>query len=174
MLTYTALLIASLVVSAVVYFLYRVISDSSRSVYSSREHLALTDDVPARGHKPAGGEGVAYRPVAFGGNGHSSPSKFAGTFPAKPTETINWGWQGSGVQLQDPRSKPGLVAGHASHCSLYDANPAAREPGVRHVPSQGMLHREDINKATGKTYKVTRKTHSENNDDEDLHKPWGW
>lgn len=169
MLTYTALLVACLVVSAVVYFLYRVISDSSRSVYSSRERLALSDDLGLNRREPLKSGGAAY-----GAAGHAMPRSFPGQVPARPTESINWGWEGSGVQLREPLARPGQGAGHSSHCSLFDTDPTAPRPGMRPGPRQGKLHREEMNRATGTIYKVTRKTQTTPEDNEDLHKPWGW
>ena len=174
MLTYTALLIASLVVSAVVFFLYRVISDSSRSVYSSKEHLILYEDAPKSRREPLNVNDAAYRPKAYGPGGHSTPRNFAATHPAMPTDSVDWGWQGSGVQLKEPRLQSGHFAGHSNHCSLFDVQATEPKPVVRQNPHTGKLHREEMHKAAGRTYKVTRKTSSENADSADLSKPWGW
>ena len=46
MLTYATILIASLILALVVLFLYNVISDSSRSVYSSKDRIAVIDRHP--------------------------------------------------------------------------------------------------------------------------------
>ena len=46
MLTYATILIASLILAVVALFLYKVISDSSRSVYSSKDRIAIIDRHP--------------------------------------------------------------------------------------------------------------------------------
>ncbi|MGA9574838.1 MAG: hypothetical protein WBS20_12920 [Lysobacterales bacterium] len=176
MLSYTALLVASLVVAAVAFFLYKVISDSSRSVFSSKNGIALIDGKQAHNNDPVSKASLAYKPSTYGAVGRSSAQNFAGTVPAKPTEStdINWGWGGSGVQLREPGLQTANGAtGNSKHCSLYDSNLADSRPDHPN-PYTGRLHREEKNKTVGRTYKVTRKTQTAIGSDGDLNKPWGW
>jgi len=173
MLSYTSLLVVCLVVSAVVYFVYKVIADSSRSVYRSKEPLALVNpqDQPKKSTSKAF---PVEKPAAFGQGGeHSSPKNFARTYPATPTESVNWRWEGSGVQLREPNLQPANATGTPGHCSLYDAK--SPQPAAKPNPYTGRLHREETDRFSGRSYKVTRKSRRPTDDDDrDLHKPWGW
>lgn len=173
MLSFTSLLVLCLVVSAVVYFVYKVIADSSRSVYRSREPLALVNpqDQPK---KSTGSQFPVNQSAAFGQGGeHASPKNFARTFPAMPTESVDWRWEGSGVQLREPSLQPGNAAGKSGHCSLYDLN--SPQPVTKPNPFAGRLHREETDRISGRSYKVTRKSQrTTKEDDRDLNKPWGW
>jgi hypothetical protein len=173
MLTYTSLLVACLVVSAVAYFLYKVVADSSRSVYKSRSPIALLD-TPGHHHKGSvANASVAGNAKAFGENrGHSTPKNFAKTYPAMPNESVEWTWQGSRGQLREPQLQAGYAAGNSSHCSLYDMN--TPQPAQRARPNTPKLHREEKVNPAGKTYKVSRKVAHVASDKQDLNKPWGW
>jgi len=163
-----------LVLSAIGYFLYKVVSDSSRSVYRSKQPLALDDthDHPKKGSAdkfyPKG------RSPAFGQVGEvASPKDFASSYPAIPTDSVNWKWEGAGVQLREPLAPHGTAANEAGHCSLYGVKQA--QPAAKPDPYSGRLHREETESPAGRTYKVTRKSRrSFDNEDRDLHKPWGW
>jgi len=171
MLSYTSLLVVCLVLSAIGYFIYKVISDSSRSVYRSKQPLALDD---ARDHlkkMPAVNPYPKSKSAAFGQVGEvASPRDFARTYPAMPSDSVNWKWEGAGVQLREPLAP----VNNTGHCSLYDVKPS--QPGTaRPNPHNGKLHREEFDKPAGRTYKVTRKSRrSFDNDDGELSKPWGW
>ena len=175
MLSYTSLLVICLVLSAVVYFLYKVVSDSSRSVYRSKQPLAL-DDIHDHPKKSSTGNAFPKgRSAAFGQVGEvASPKDFASTFPAMPSDSVNWKWEGAGVQLREPLAPHGEAASQAGHCSLYDVKPS--QAAAKPDPFRGRLHREETERPAGRTYKVTRKTRRTYNDDDerDLHKPWGW
>jgi len=173
MLTYTTLFVASLIVAAVIFFLYRVISDSSRSVYSSKNPLAIIDSTQGPHKDTTGSAGPAYKPTPFGQDGHASPKHVARSNPAMPTETVNWGWQGSGGQLREPQLHLAKAAGESRHCSLFDVNATETRPQTGQYT--GRLHREEKLNSTGRTYKVTRKEdHRTTPEPESLNKPWGW
>lgn len=181
MLTYASLLIACLVVSVVAYFLYKVIADSSRSVYRSRAPIALVDtSLAAKGHhhkNPVVNASVAGNAKAFGENrGHTTPKNFAKTYPAMPTDsgerTWQAKWQRSRGNLREPPLQAGYAAGNSSHCSLYDVK--TPQPAQRARPNIPKLHREEKVNSVGRTYKVTRKAAHVASDNPDLNKPWGW
>lgn len=173
MLTYTSLLVACLVVSVVAYFLYKVIADSSRSVYRSKAPIALVD-TPEHHHKDSlVHASVTGNSKAFGENrGHTTPKNFAKTYPAMPNESVEWKWQGSEGHLREPQLQAGYATGNSSHCSLYDAN--TPQPARRTRPNIPKLHREEKVNPVGRTYKVTRKAAHVASDNHDLNKPWGW
>jgi len=174
MLSFTSLLIVCLVISVVAYFLYKVVTDSSRSVYRSKQPLALEDAHDHPKKNPAGNFYPKGRSTAFGRIGEvASPKDFASSYPAMPTDSVNWKWEGAGVQLREPLAPRGTAANQAGHCSLYDVKPS--QPAAKPDPYSGRLHREETERPAGRTYKVTRKTRpSFDNDERDLHKPWGW
>jgi len=173
MLTYTSLLVVCLVVSAIAFFLYKVVADSSRSVYKSKIPIILGDAAQDHHKDPVNAAVVANKSKAFGENrGHTTPADFAKTYPAMPTESVNWGWQGSGVQLHEPQFHSGHAAGNSRHCSLYDVK--SPKPDLRPNLPTGRLHREEKVKPVGRSYKVTRRAESFTRGDGSLNKPWGW
>jgi hypothetical protein len=177
MLTYTSLLIVCLVVSVVAYFLYKVVADSSRSVYRSKAPITLFG-TPGHHHKDSvANASVADNAKAFGENrGHSTPRNFAKTYPAMPTESNEWAWQGKSQgnrgQVREPQLQASYAGGNSSHCSLYDVN--TPQPAQRVRPNIPKLRREEKVNPVGRTYKVTRKAAHVPGDDHDLNKPWGW
>ncbi len=174
MLTYTSLLIACLVISVIAYFIYKVVTDSTRSVYRSKAPIAIIDAEDDRHNHSVSSAAVIKNTKAYGENrGHSTPKNFARTHPAMPTEAVDWGWQGSGVQIREPQLQPGHMAGTSSHCSLYDVN-ASQVSALNPKPHNGRLHREEKLKPIGRSYKVTRKVERMATEDGELNKPWGW
>jgi hypothetical protein len=174
MLSYTSLLVVCLVLSAVGYFLYKVVADSSRSVYRSKQPLGLENTPDHFKKRPAGNEYPKGKSAAFGQVGEvSTPKDFARTYPAMPAGSVDWKWEGAGVQLRELEVPHGKTANQAGHCSLYDVKPS--QAATKPDPYRGRLHREETERPAGRTYKVTRKTRSSFNHDEgDLSKPWGW
>jgi len=184
MLTYTSLLVACLVVSVIAYFLYRVVADSSKSIYRSRLPMALLDTAERHHKVHSPSTALAGNTKAFGQErGHATPKNFARTYPALPTESVDWGWQGSGVQLREPPLQPvtgqprtgqpgGTGWGDSNHCSLYDVK--TPQSALHPKPQTGRLHREEKVKPVGRTYKVTRKEDHVDSDNRNLNKPWGW
>ena len=124
MLSYTSLLVVCLVLSAVVYFLYKIVTDSSRSVYRSKQPLILSDTKDHLEKRSTGFEYPKGKSAAFGQVGdRASPKDFARTYPAMPSGSVDWKWEGAGVQLRELQVPQGKTANKPGHCSLYDANP---------------------------------------------------
>jgi len=172
MLSFTSLLIVCLVLSAVVYFIYKIVTDSSRSVYRSKQPLALSD---REDHLKKGYEYPKGKSAAFGKIGEvASPNDFARTYPAMPAAgSVNWKWEGAGVQLREVQSPHPKTANNPGHCSLYDVK--SEQPAAKPNPYNGRLHRAETERPAGRTYKVTRKTQrSFDDNDGDMSKPWGW
>ena len=167
MLTYATILVASLILAVVALFLYKFISDSSRSVYSSKDRIAIIDRHPEAKEDKAKHSAVT--------NALSSSDKRGGVTPwnrAKSTPAMPVGNSG--------RSKvSGQVTPHAagvadsSHCSLYDVS-AAAEPEGKHTRNTGWVSREEKREPGGKVYKVKRKPVPRSTDAQLTNKPWGW
>ena len=152
MLVYATIFIVSIIVAVVSLVLYKVISDTSRSVYSSKEPI----DIIPQQDKSSAYASISDRAFPSGQTSHSTPRNMAQTFPAMPTEAHD-DWS---------------VREKGSHCSLYDVNPV--EAPVRKKRNTGWPQRVDKQEAGGSTYKVTRKRPAESADTEDGSKPWGW
>jgi hypothetical protein len=157
MFTYVTIFVASVVVALVGRFIYKTISDSSRSVYSSKERVAIIAS-----SKDSKGK-TADKTVSEQ-NSRVTPKNLAKTHPAMPTEHVDWGWQGNAGQVSEPAT---------SHCSLYDAN-SDPEPTTRTRPNSGWPRREEKLEAGGRSYKVTRKEPRKHTNLETDAKPWGW
>ena len=149
MLTYATILIASLILAVVVLFLYNVISDSSRSVYSSKDRIAVIDRHPEEKKGKTRHSAVT--------NAMNSVDRRDGAKQwsmAKSTPAVPAGNSGRGNQV------PGQLAHHAagvanvSHCSLYNVN--AAEPESKHTRNAGRLSREGKRGPSGNIYKVKR------------------
>jgi len=173
MLTYATILIASLIVALVVLFFYKIVSDSSRSIYRSKQPIALTDSTPNHPNNKTAHNTVGSASAPQGGKVRvTTPPKINQIYPAMPTETVDWGWQGSGNQLREQGPQHGASSANASHCSLYDVSTA--EPTVNSNQQSGWPHREDKIEPGGKAYKVTRKVVTKHPNLETAGKPWGW
>lgn len=164
MLIYATIFIASIIVAAVIIFLYKTVSNSSRSVYSSREHLAILDVQPKYQKDRVTVNGMPDFPR---NETHATPRHNAKTHPAKPTETVDWGWKDSSKQSQQA-----TATANSSHCSLYDMKPEGRIADRN--GTNGWLRREERSEAAGKVYKVKRQAFSRSPGSGDTGKPWGW
>lgn len=170
MLTYATILIASLVLAVVALFLYKVISDSSRSVYSSKDRIAIIDRHPEE-KKGKAKHGAVTNTLSSIDNrsGVKQWNKAKGT-PAMPAGNLGGGWNGSG---------PGQLAHHGagvagtSHCSLYD-DVSAAEPEVKQTRNTGRISREEKSEPGGKVYKVKRRPVPKSTDSQLTNQPWGW
>lgn len=90
-----------------------------------------------------------------------------------PTGSVDWKWEGAGVQLREVQTPKSNTPKNTGHCSLYEVDPS-RE-AAKPNPYNGKLHREEADKPAGRTYKVTRRSRrSFDHDERDLSKPWGW
>lgn len=104
MLVYTTILLVSLVLATVSIFIYRAVSNSSRSVYNSKEQICTVTGTPVQQK-----EKVAR---------------------ATATERFPGGSQASAIQLGAQPHGHGTGVGKVSHCSLFDVN--ATKPEIEH------------------------------------------
>jgi len=163
MLTYVTIFVASVVVVLVARFIYKAITDSSRSVYSSKERIAIVASSKGNKGKTAR-KTVTGAQTASNRESRVTPKNLAKTHPAMPTEHVDWGWQGNADQVSEPAT---------SHCSLYDSN-SDTEPTTSTRKSSGRPRREEKLEAGGRVYKVTRKAPRKHTNLETADKPWGW
>ena len=163
MLTYVTIFVASVVVALVARFIYKAITESSGSVYSSKERVAIIAGSKGDKGKTAR-KTVTGAQAASGRESRVTPMNLAKTHPAMPTEHVDWGWQGNADQVSEPAS---------SHCSLYDASSDA-EPTTKAFKNSGWPRREEKLEAGGRSYKVTRKAPRKHTNLETEGKPWGW
>jgi hypothetical protein len=168
MLTYITVFLATLIVAAVALFLYRAISDTSRSVYSSKERIAIIST-------PAHKENTATR-SAIGGSqdqkGRIAPQGPNQPCPAGPPDQIDLGWDGDGTQPREPVLRPAAGAVTTSHCSLYDVSAAdSKFEDKRRVD---WSFSEEKRESAGKAHITTQELATETPDPEGSGKPWGW
>ena len=104
MLVYTTILLVSLVLGTVSIFIYRVVSNSSRSVYSSKQQIGIVAGTPGQ-----------------------QKDKVADTLPA---EQFHGGSQAHVIQLGAQPHGHGTGVRKVSRCSLYDVN--APKPEIDH------------------------------------------
>lgn len=167
MLTYATILIASLILALVVLFLYNVISDSSRSVYSSKDRIAVIDRHPEEKKGKARHSAVT--------NAMNSVDRRDGAKQwsmAKSTPAMSAGNSGRGNQMPGQLAHHGAGVANVSHCSLYNVN--AAEPESKHTRNTGWLSREERREPGGKVYKVKRKSKPRSTGSQGLNQPWGW
>ncbi len=150
MLTYTIILLASLVLAVVIRWLYSSFTDSSHSVYSSKAstpiaHAPLADPVV----KPVQ-KGAAYQPKR---------------------------WPEKEHYVREPQPAVEPLDSATGHCSLYAAKTQSKSTRKQGI---SWPQREDKLEPAGKSYKVTRKTvtatatATANAGPDASDKPWGW
>jgi hypothetical protein len=161
MLTYATILIASLILAVVALFLFKVISDSSRSVYSSKDRIAIID------RHPDEKKGKAR---------HSAVTNALGSIDERDGVT-QWNMAKStpamaGNQIPGQLAQNGAGVADASHCSLYDVS--AAEPASKRTRNTGWISREERREPGGTVYKVKRNSVPKSTDSQLTNKPWGW
>ena len=104
MLVYTTILLVSLVLGTISVFIYRAVSNSSRSVYSSKQQVGTISGTPGQQKDKV--------------------------VRAVPTERFPGGSQANAIQLGAQPHGHGTGVGKVSHCSLFDVN--ATTPEVEH------------------------------------------
>ncbi len=161
MLTYTTIFIASIVLALIALVFYKVIVQSGKSIYSSKEPFSIIS-IP----NPEKGKAAAFA----GQNSSVSPERMAKTHPAKPTERVDWGWETGANHVREHRPHHTTGGGNTGHCSLYNDADSVAPP----KQSAGRLHREERREAVGNVYKVTRKVNPLDLNPDDSGKPWGW
>ena len=173
MLTYATILIASLIVAVVALFLYKVISDSSRSVYSSKNGIAITDRSPVGQKNKARHSAVTDALNSLDDRSLVTPGSMAKTIPAMPSSDSSGPvWQGGGNQASGQLAHHGAGGADASHCSLYDVSVA--EPKLKRNRNTGWPYREEKAESSGRVYKVKRKSAAQTASPQTINKPWGW
>ena len=178
MLTYATILIASLILAVVALFLYKVISDPSRSVYSSKDRIAIIDRHPDEKKGKARHSAVTTASSSIDRRDGVTKWDMAKGTPAMPA-----GNSGRGNQMPGQTAPHGAGVADASHCSLYDVS--AAEPEGKHARNTGWLSREERREPGGKVYKVKRNPGGKvykvkrnpvpkSTDAQLTNKPWGW
>lgn len=161
-----------MIIAVVALFLYTVISDSSRSVYSSKNPIAIINRNPAEKKdkaRPSATTGALNSPDR---NSGVTPRNLAQTVPAKPVESVEWGWKGSTDQGGEQHAHPETGAAKVRHCSLYDVN--ASEPRVKQNQNANWPYREEKREPGGKVYKVKRASARKPVGSQGMNTPWGW
>ena len=167
MLTYATILIACLILAVIVLFLYTVISDSSRSVYSSKDRIAIIDRHPEE-NKVKAKHGAVTNALNSNDRRDGAPQwSMAKSTPAMPADNSS-----RGNQVPGQLAHHGAGVANASHCSLYNVN--AAEPESKHTRNTGWLSREERREPGGKVYKVKRKSKPRSTGSQGLNQPWGW
>ena len=167
MLTYITLFVVCVILAVVIRFVFKAVSESSHSLSTSKTQIEIIHSTPA--NKKA----KAVRHTATGTatrSGQTSQVTTQNRARRSPTEKVDWGWQGSGVQVREPQHATSV--GASSHCSLYDASIA--EPKENHNQNVGWPYREEMPSSGGKSYKIKRKEAPKTPEPETVGKPWGW
>jgi hypothetical protein len=167
MLTYATILIACLILAVVGLFLYNVISDSSRSVYSSKDRIAIIDRHPEENKVKAKHGAVTNALNSIDKRDGVPQWSMAESTPAMPA-----GNSGRGNQVPGQLAHHGAGVADVSHCSLYNVN--AAEPESKNTRNAGWLSREDRREPGGKVYKVKRHSAPRSTDSQGINQPWGW
>lgn len=169
MLTYTTFFIASLIVAVVALFIYKAVRDTSRSVYSSKERIAIISHPPGNQGKNTASKTVAASKPFPDRHSSLAQTNMVAAYPAMPSERVDWGWEGNGNQLGEHHSHQTAAS---SHCSLYDVG--TEDSTANHQQNKGFLQREDKRELGGRAYKVSRKAVPRSANAGTQGKPWGW
>jgi len=167
MLTYATIFIASLILAVVALFLYKVISDSSRSVYSSKDRIAIISRDPDENKGKARHSAVTNALDSIEGRDGAMQWSMA-----KGTPAMSAGSSGRSNQTSGQLAHHAAGVADASHCSLYDVGTA--EPTREQTRNTGWLSREERSEPGGRVYKVKRNFTPKPADSQDTNKPWGW
>lgn len=166
MLTYATIFIVCIFVAVIALVIYRAITESSRSVYSSKVPISIMPATP-QAQKYA----VPAAPNPSDQSGFESSVNASSNIGAAPNPNVNWGRQASRGQVREQGSNHAKSGDNSKHCSLYDVDPTA--PSANR--NSGWLHREEKRELGDTTaYKVTRKRPASNDGSGDASKPWGW
>lgn len=146
MLFYATILIASMITAVVVLFLYEVISNSSRSVYRSKDRIATISRVPRKKKSKARNSAVASTFSSIDRGGSVAQWGTEKSTPAMPVGN-------SGLSYQ----VPGQLATHGAGAANVNHYGYAGEPQSNHTRNAGWLSREEKCGPGGdKVYKVKR------------------
>jgi len=173
MLTYAIIFLVCLAVALVARVVYQAISDTSRSVYRSKEPIAIITR-PSNQQKTAlAGAGSAVT-GAQTQREWEAPAKawdeFARPGPTEFNDSVEWAAPKSGNQFDGGQPKFATSNGRASHCSLSDVDTVTAEPQVRQ--NTGLPVREQG--PGNRHYGAESKTAARTADTDSSGKPWGW
>lgn len=163
MIFYTILFLISLALAVVALLFLRMFFDTSGSVYTSKERIAIVPGSYKGTSTPRQKDGKATR------------SKVAGAQPAPESastpDLINSDWEGGMNQAsQQDLCNAGPV--NASHCSLYDiSTPDSASGNDRSVD---WSFSEKKREPGGNIHKAPRKVATQPSDPATPGKPWGW
>lgn len=171
MFIYTSIFLASLVLAVVALVLYRTISDSSRSVYSSKEPIAIisrpSDD---KGGKASGSRVATAQPARSQAR-RATPQDLATPYAATPTDKINLGWEPE-LNKVGEQNLSFAGAANVSRCSLYDVS-ATTESTSGSKGGVDWSFSEEKRAKRVSTENAPRKAAARPSDPENS-KPWGW
>ena len=159
---YTFLLIASLLVALVIFWIYRTIAYNAGSVYKtvlSGTEIGSASQLKAEAAPVITDES----PTPWGRKSHETPQNAAKTYAALPTEKPHWDWSGSQNEIHE----------HHPHHGSHEGYAASKQAKTRKL-GDGWPHREEKLEFGGKAYKVTRKVTPSTSDTSIASKPWGW
>jgi hypothetical protein len=173
MLIYTTIFLTSLIVAAVILVVYRKVSDSSRSVYSSKERIAIishpvTDQADKAARNPVAGSQAAREQPR-----RTTPQNLSQPYPDTSPGPINLGRKGSRDQVSEPDlSHAGAVS--VSHCSLYDVSTPDSTSGSNRSVDWSFSEKKRESGANVHKAPAPRKVSTASSDPETSGKPWGW
>jgi hypothetical protein len=165
MLTYMTFFIASIVLALIVRFVYKAISESSMSVSTSKDRIAIISNAPADNKDNAARKDATGKPNR---PGQIAPQPAAST----SAEKIDWGLQGNGKRAGKQPEQHGTGVSEAGHCSLYSVSTS--EPKTRRSNKVGWPYRNEKPGLSNKASKARQKAAPENPNLETVSKPWGW
>lgn len=173
MLTYAIIFLVCFVVALVARAVYQAIADTSRSVYRSKEPIAIITR-PSNQQKAA----VAGAGSAVAGTQAQkeweAPAKawdeFTRPGPSEFNDSVEWAAPKNANKPGENQPQFATSNGSASHCSLYDVDAVTAEPQVRQ--NTGLPVREQG--PGNRNPDIESKTAARTADNDDSGKPWGW
>jgi len=163
MLFYASLFVATLIVAAVVLWLYRALVGAGQAVYQAilpSSRSGITDHLAKEARRTS----INDTPTPWGWGDKAKPSQAARTAKIAKADTVPWGWPGN-------HQKPGQHKAGAAHARHNHEGPVAKPEAKGQI---GWPYREDKFEFAGKAYKVTRKATPKKTNLSTTGKPWGW
>ncbi len=173
MLTYVIIFLVCFVVALVARAVYQAIADTSRSVYRSKEPIAIISRPSNQQKAAVAGAGSAVAGTQAQ-NEWEAPAKawdeFTRQSPSEFNDSVEWAAPKNGNKLGENQPQFETSNGSASHCSLYDVDTVTAEPQVRQNTGLPVREQGSGNRNFGVESKEAAKTP----DNDDSGKPWGW
>lgn len=165
---YASLFVATLILAAVVLWLYRALVGAGEAVYKAilpSSKSSPTDHLANEAVRTT----VNETRTPWGWGEHAKPAHAARTVKSAPghmgkSDNVPWGWPGNNQKAKD--YKPGM-----SHARRAGVEPMAKPAAKGQI---GWPYREDKFEFAGKAYKVTRKATPKKSNLSTTGKPWGW